>query len=73
VDVFDRAQENDQLFRELALREHFAGRSKGQEERVMDCIDCGDEIAPARLKALPNAVRCLDCQEIKERKERHGE
>jgi DnaK suppressor protein len=73
VDVFDRAQENDQLFRELALREHFAGRVKDQEERVMDCIDCGDEIAPARLKALPNAVRCLDCQEIKERKERHGE
>lgn len=26
------------------------------------CADCGDRIAPARLKALPDATRCVGCQ-----------
>lgn len=26
------------------------------------CCGCGDRIAAARLKALPNAVRCVTCQ-----------
>jgi len=31
------------------------------------CADCGDDIAPARLKANPAALRCLACQEKHER------
>ena len=27
------------------------------------CIDCGDWITPARLEALPYALRCKECQE----------
>ena len=26
------------------------------------CVDCGREIPAARLEAVPEAVRCLDCQ-----------
>ena len=26
------------------------------------CVDCGDRISAARLKALPNAKRCVSCQ-----------
>jgi DnaK suppressor protein len=26
------------------------------------CVDCGGEILAARLRAMPEAVRCLDCQ-----------
>lgn len=26
------------------------------------CIDCGKDIAPARLKAAPESERCIDCQ-----------
>lgn len=26
------------------------------------CEDCGDRISSARLKALPDAVRCVSCQ-----------
>jgi RNA polymerase-binding transcription factor DksA len=26
------------------------------------CVDCGDVISPARLKALPEATRCVSCQ-----------
>ena len=34
------------------------------------CVDCGEPIAPARLRALPFAVRCRTCEEIRE-KEQH--
>jgi DnaK suppressor protein len=33
------------------------------------CDDCGDEINPERLKILPFAIRCRDCQEDAEEKE----
>ena len=31
-----------------------------------DCFGCGKEIAEARLRALPFAVRCKDCEEAHE-------
>src|SRR6187431_3776428 len=31
-----------------------------------DCFECGEEIAEARLRALPFAVRCKDCEEARE-------
>jgi DnaK suppressor protein len=30
------------------------------------CFECGDEIAEPRLRALPFAVRCKDCEEARE-------
>jgi DnaK suppressor protein len=39
-----------------------------------NCFECGDEIAEKRLRALPFAVRCKDCEEAREQaeqKERH--
>jgi DnaK suppressor protein len=30
------------------------------------CFECGDEISEARLRALPFAVRCKDCEEQRE-------
>ena len=39
-----------------------------------NCFECGEEIAEKRLRALPFAVRCKDCEEAKEnaeRRERH--
>ena len=34
-----------------------------------DCFECGDEISQARLRALPFAVRCKDCEEARENAE----
>ena len=34
-----------------------------------NCFECGEEIAEKRLKALPFAVRCKDCEEAKENAE----
>ena len=39
-----------------------------------NCFECGDEIAEKRLRALPFAVPCKDCEEAKElaeQRERH--
>jgi RNA polymerase-binding transcription factor len=35
-----------------------------------NCYECGEEIAEKRLRALPFAVRCKDCEEAKENAER---
>ena len=31
-----------------------------------ECVECGGEIPEARLRALPFAVRCKDCEEARE-------
>lgn len=37
-----------------------------EEGTYGECFECGDEIAEARLRALPFAVRCKDCEEARE-------
>ena len=32
-----------------------------------NCVECGHEIAQPRLRALPFAIRCRDCEETRER------
>ena len=34
-----------------------------------NCYDCGEEIAEKRLRALPFAVRCKDCEQARENAE----
>ncbi len=48
----------------VAVEEALGRLARGQYGR---CADCGAAIAPARLRALPFAVRCLSCQERLER------
>jgi DnaK suppressor protein len=35
-----------------------------------DCFECGNEIAEARLRALPFAVRCRNCEALREASDR---
>lgn len=37
-----------------------------EEGRYGNCFECGTEIAEARLRALPFAVRCKDCEQGRE-------
>jgi DnaK suppressor protein len=37
-----------------------------EEGSYGDCFECGDQISEARLRALPFAVRCKDCEEARE-------
>ena len=41
-----------------------------EEGTYGNCFECGEEIAEARLRALPFAARCKDCEEAKENSER---
>jgi len=37
-----------------------------EEGTYGNCFECGDEISEKRLRALPFAVRCKDCEEARE-------
>lgn len=37
------------------------------------CAECGDDISDARLRALPFAVRCVECEEARENTVREGQ
>src|SRR3954465_4665017 len=37
-----------------------------EQDTYGNCFDCGEEIAEKRLRALPFAVRCKDCEEARE-------
>lgn len=64
----DRAQHNDEYFRQQAIQAHFAGSAKsGTKPETGECVDCGEPIEPARLAAMPKALRCVDCQSRHER------
>jgi DnaK suppressor protein len=41
-----------------------------EEATYGNCFECGDEISERRLRALPFAVRCKDCEEARETAER---
>jgi RNA polymerase-binding transcription factor DksA len=40
-----------------------------EAENYGNCFECGEEIAEKRLRALPFAVRCKDCEEARENAE----
>jgi DnaK suppressor protein len=40
--------------------------SRLEQGNYGNCFDCGEEIAEKRLRALPFAVRCKDCEEHRE-------
>jgi len=37
-----------------------------RESGIIYCLDCDEEIGEARKKAVPSAVRCIDCQSLKD-------
>lgn len=55
------------------MAEHIAGASKMvplMMDGVRVCLDCGYPIDAARTAAQPQAVRCVECQSIYERRHR---
>ena len=52
--------------RSEALRRVDEALTRLSEGVCGQCAECGDEISPARLDALPFAVRCLDCEVVHE-------
>lgn len=64
ADIGDQAQALEEAQRDAALA---SVRALPCASAASACADCGDDIPPARLKAAPWAVTCIDCQELRER------
>ena len=45
------------------LRDIAAARERVEAGTYGECVDCGVDIALARLQAQPQAARCIECQE----------
>jgi len=61
ADEADIAQQQMELMEEIRNKAIIARRPI---KRAYDwCIDCGDRIDPRRLKIVPDAERCSDCQQ----------
>lgn len=52
--------EAQQLLSEL--RDVEAALARTRAGTYGECVDCGEPIAPARLRAYPAATRCIACQ-----------
>lgn len=50
----------------LELARIDAALARMDQGRYGTCADCGEEIEPRRLRALPHAVRCQGCEEARE-------
>ena len=75
VDEIEVMLQNDVRFALLTMKTQMAVRIDRALERLTEgsygtCDDCGDEIAEARLRALPFAERCRPCEESREDVER---
>ena len=71
-DVFDQAQNLEEQHRSKAI----AAITNRTEPKAIDidghryCIDCDAEINKKRIASIPNATRCIECQTLKEIKDK---
>ena len=74
TDIADRAQvrEGQNLDAALARQaERAATREQPFEiEGKRVCLDCFEPLGKKRLKAKPDVVRCVECQELREKQNR---
>ncbi len=82
MDVVDRACHLETAQRQQAIDNQRARQNDKQRAKQNDrqcvhkppleragvrvCLDCHNPINPARLCALPQSVRCVECQQIYE-------
>jgi len=76
VDVIQINEDREMSFATRSLLVQRANRLAEALERLRDgeygvCQECGEAIAPARLKAMPEVVTCVRCQDRIERMTRH--
>jgi DnaK suppressor protein len=76
VDVIQINEDREMSFATRSLLVERANRLAEALERLRDgeygvCQECGEAIAPARLKAMPEVMTCVRCQDRLERMTRH--
>ena len=76
VDVIQINEDREMSFATRSLLVERANRLAEALERLRDgaygvCQECDEAIAPARLKAMPEVMTCVRCQDRLERMSRH--
>lgn len=67
TDQFDRAQQLEEMAREIAIKKH---RTFKAVSRVY-CEDCDALIPEKRRQLIPGVSRCVDCQQKYEMQQRN--
>lgn len=71
-DLADLAQVREEQERDEALRRAATRRAMSRAPIEINgkrlCLDCRDPIGRPRLRAAPEAVRCIECQQEHERR-----
>lgn len=74
ADDLDRAQNLEELEREQSLgrqaRAAVSHETPFEIEGQRVCLDCFEPLSRKRLKANPQAVRCVECQGVHEQRQR---
>ncbi len=73
TDDIDRANASAQFNNDLALYQHRSERKQPPQVWVggsVLCMDCEFAISSERLRAVPDCVRCIDCQTAHEIREK---
>lgn len=72
MDIIDTANDLAELQLAQALAEQKQRAQTGafqiRKNGEVICRDCHDPIEPQRLVYLPDAVRCISCQQIEEKR-----
>jgi len=66
MDVFDQAGEIEAMHREAAIaaaRQALKYPAPEMISGVACCVECGEPIPAARLRALPGCGLCVECAE----------
>jgi phage/conjugal plasmid C-4 type zinc finger TraR family protein len=72
-DIADRAGELEEQQRVHALRAQATNvveLPKHDRDGKRVCLACEERLSQKRLKAAPRAVRCVECQDLHEKRQR---
>jgi DnaK suppressor protein len=75
VDVIRQNEDREMSFATRSLLVEKANKLAEALERLRGgeygiCVECGEQIAPARLRAMPEVTTCVRCQDRLERQSR---
>lgn len=65
TDQFDRAQQLEEMQREIALKKHRTFKAVSR----LYCEDCDASIPEKRRQMIQGVTRCVTCQELEEKRQ----
>lgn len=65
TDQFDRAQQLEEMQREIALKKHRTFKAVSR----LYCEDCDAPIPEKRRQMIQGVTRCMTCQELEEKRQ----